>query len=80
LADASDEQLAEVRVVEGRALFWDSLDVQMTLIAVLSLALGLSTMQYMGQIGGTKKSRAKTVAARINGKKGGRPRAQLNVV
>ncbi|HEX8236063.1 MAG TPA: DUF2442 domain-containing protein [Abditibacteriaceae bacterium] len=74
LNDATDGNLSDVRVVDGRALFWDSLDVQMTLIAVLSLALGLSTVQSMGQAGGAKKSAAKAAAARVNGKKGGRPR------
>ncbi|MBV9868098.1 MAG: DUF2442 domain-containing protein [Abitibacteriaceae bacterium] len=74
LEQATDEQLADMRVASrGAALFWDSLDVQMTTIALLQLILKLETITGKARRDGRVKSAAKTAAARSNGAKGGRP-------
>jgi hypothetical protein len=74
LADATDEQLTDVRVFDGTALFWDALDVQHSLIAFLGEALGISTAQNIGRRGGSARTEKKADASRSNGAKGGRPR------
>lgn len=77
LAGATDEQLADLRIMSrGAALFFDSLDVQMTTIALLQLVFKLRSWAELGQRGGQIKSAAKVAAARANGTKGGRPRKQ----
>ena len=35
--------------------------------------------QILGRLGGSKKSARKTIAVRLNGKKGGRPRKPKNL-
>ncbi|MDQ3812369.1 MAG: DUF2442 domain-containing protein [Armatimonadota bacterium] len=75
LADASDEELADLRIVSrGSALHWKSLDVQMTTIALLQLIFRVRTISDVTRRAGSVTSPAKTAAARENGKKGGRPR------
>jgi len=74
LGEATDEQLASVRIYDGRALFWDALDVQYSLLAFLSDALGIQTLQGHVRRAGSTRTPAKAAAARKNGKKGGRPR------
>jgi len=75
LADASDEELADLRIVSrGSALHWDRLDVQMTTISLLQLIFRVRTISDIARRAGSATSPAKTAAARQNGKKGGRPR------
>ncbi len=74
LSDATHKQLANVRIVDGRALFWDDLDVQHSLIAFLSDALGILTISDHARRAGSVRSEAKAIAVRANGAKGGRPR------
>ena len=72
--NATAEELEDVRVVGGRSLFWDSLDVQMSLTAVLGRVLGVLTSSEAARRAGSVRSEAKTATARANGAKGGRPR------
>ena len=76
LSDVPDEALAGVRVVDGRALFWDSLDVQMSLLAILGTVLGVLTASESARRAGSATTPAKAQAARVNGQKGGRPRRE----
>lgn len=81
LATATDTQLSDLRVMSrGSALFFDSLDVQMTTIALLQLLFALPTPAAIGRKGGSVSSDAKRVAARANGAKGGRPSKKPDVV
>ena len=74
LKNAADSQLADVRIENGRALFWDDLDVQFSLIAALAAMTGLTTTSESARRAGSVRSEAKAAAVRENGKKGGRPR------
>ena len=81
LAVATDKQLADVRPEErGAALFFDSLDVQFSTIALLRLIFQLPSQSDVARIAGSTKSPAKAAAARVNGSKGGRPRKQAATV
>ena len=73
LGEATDTQVAEVEVLgTGFALGWDSLDVQVSLGGLMAGIFG--TKAYMARRAGAVSSPAKTMAARANGAKGGRPR------
>jgi hypothetical protein len=73
LADATDEQLADIEVLgTGFGLHWEALDVDFTVPGLLAGIFG--TRKYMAQLAGRAKSPAKAAAARANGAKGGRPR------
>lgn len=74
LKDAGDAQIANVHIEDGRALFWDDLDVQFSLIAALSAMTGLTTASENARRAGSVRSETKAVTSRENGKKGGRPR------
>ena len=74
LGSASDEQLTNVRIHDGRALFWADVDVQHLLIAFLGEALGIPTLHAATRRAGNARTAAKSAAARENGKLGGRPR------
>lgn len=78
LARASDDDLAQVEVgPAGIGLHWEHLDVDLTVSGLARPALGTRTlMQAEGAAGGRVRSQAKAVAARKNGKKGYRPRAE----
>ena len=77
LADASPEDLAEIEISPaGLGLHWPKLDADVYLPALLQGVFG--SKQWMaaqlGAAGGQARSQAKAVAARANGRKGGRPR------
>lgn len=81
LAEASDDDLAEVEIISGgAAIEWPRLDVQSAVPGlVLALAGSESWQRRMfaaewASLAGSRTSEAKTVAARRNGAKGGRPR------
>lgn len=74
LEKATEAQIAAVRVVDGRALFWDELDVQMALIAVLCRAFKLRDIGEVARLAGSVRSPRKAATSRANGAKGGRPR------
>jgi hypothetical protein len=74
LASTTAKQLAKVRISpSGDGLHWDDLDVQASLTGLVRDALNLEVWapRLMGQF----RSDAKARAARLNGLKGGRPRA-----
>lgn len=73
LADASDDDLAEVEIVaNGFGLHWETLDVDYTVPGLLAGIFG--TAKFMARQAGRGRSEAKAAAARANGAKGGRPR------
>lgn len=75
LAGASSAALADVHLgPRGASLHWKTLGVSFTLAGLLAGVFGTRAwMQEMGRRGGSATSTAKAAAARLNGKKGGRP-------
>ncbi|HEX8905069.1 MAG TPA: DUF2442 domain-containing protein, partial [Longimicrobiaceae bacterium] len=82
LRGATPEQLAAVEVMAGgRALRWDELDVDLGVAPLVSGIFGSAAWMRelrseMARAGGRVSSPRKAVAARENGKKGGRPRKE----
>ena len=78
LSRASDAELSRVEVgPAGIGLHWERLDVDLSVSGLARVVLGTrSLMQAAGAAGGRVRSTAKTLAARENGKKGGRPRRE----
>ena len=77
LRDATDEQLADLRIVaNGSMLMWRGADVDLSVATILEIATGLQTSAQTGAKGGRARTEAKVAAARANGAKGGRPRKQ----
>lgn len=80
LSDAENEDLAEVEVTPGgMGLYWETLDVDLSISGLLAGIFGSKAWMSdlyanLGKKGGSRKSPAKTKAARVNGKLGGRPR------
>lgn len=76
LRDGKDRDLAEVEVSPaGLGLHWERLDADYSVAFLAELALGRKTLlRAAGAAGGSVRSPAKARAARINGRKGGRPR------
>ena len=64
LRSANEEQLSDVHPEEnGNALFWDSLDVQMSTIALLQIIFGLRTD------GDAARQASSATSSRVNGRK-----------
>ncbi|MGD0051177.1 MAG: DUF2442 domain-containing protein [Vulcanimicrobiaceae bacterium] len=76
LSSASDEQLQQGTVAgHGTALRWPDLDADFTLLSLLGGVYGGKRwMSELARRAGSRTSKAKAVAARRNGAKGGRPR------
>ena len=77
LEHATPEQLAEIEISpSGYGLHFPRLDADVYLPSLLEGVFGSErwVASRMGRLGGSSKSAAKTMAARENGKKGGRPR------
>ena len=76
LRHATDRDLAEVAVgAAGVSLRWDRLDVDLGVAGLAQAALGRHTLlRAAGAAGGAARTPAKVRAARLNGRKGGRPR------
>lgn len=73
LEDASEDQLAQVEILEtGYGLHWEALDADLSIPGLLAGLFG--TRAYMAKHAGQATSPAKAAAARVNGAKGGRPR------
>ena len=74
LDGVSPAQLREVIISEnGAALEWEALDVQMTVPAVINLALGVVT-PYKSERRSPARSPRKAATVRPAGQKSGRPR------
>jgi hypothetical protein len=75
LRDARPDDIARVKVrPRGGALFWDSLDVQMSVPGLLAGIFGTRAwMSALGRAGGRAKSEAKAAPVRESGREGGRP-------
>ena len=79
LEHATPEQLNEIEISpSGYGLHFPKLDADLYLPSLLEGVFGSERWMAsrMGMRGGRSTSAAKTVAARANGKKGGRPRAE----
>ncbi len=79
LEEATPEQLREIEISpSGQGLHFPKLDADLYLPAMLEGVFGSERWMAlrMGMRGGSAKSAAKTMAARENGKKGGRPKRQ----
>lgn len=76
---APDRALADVQVVPGGVgIRWPALDADVSVVALARLALGAGVLlKAAGAAGGSARSAAKARAARLNGKRGGRPRTLL---
>jgi Protein of unknown function (DUF2442) len=75
----------DVRVVEilgrGGGLHWDSLDLDLSVPALISSVFtGPKWLAELGRLGGRKSSAAKAAAARKNRRKGGRPRVRPKTI
>ena len=76
LEHATPDQLAEIEISpSGYGLHFPQLDADLYLPALLEGVFGSERWMAsrMGTRGGKSRSAAKTLAARVNGKKGGRP-------
>jgi hypothetical protein len=80
LQHATAVQLRQITIEgPGTGLVWPALDVAHYVPGLIAGIFG--TREWMAEIGrrgGERKSRAKAVAARLNGAKGGRPRKPVS--
>ena len=78
LGEATDEQLSNIEIFpSGCGLRWPDLDVDLSVSFIMEGVFG--NREWMANIaakGGRSTSEAKKAAARVNGKKGGRPKKQ----
>ncbi|MYF06483.1 MAG: DUF2442 domain-containing protein [Rhodospirillaceae bacterium] len=77
LADASPEDLAQIEISPtGLGLHWPRLDADLYVPALMRGVFGSRSWMaaQMGTAGGRARSAAKAIAARDNGRRGGRPR------
>lgn len=80
LRDAPEGLLSKVEITPSKeGLMWEELDVYIGVPALMMGIFGTKTwMAELGRAGGSKTSEAKRLAARENGKKGGRPKKARN--
>jgi hypothetical protein len=76
LSEPSSSQLEDVTIAgPGTGLYWPQLDVGHYVRGLIDGVFGTRRwMQELGRHGGATSMPAKSAAARLNGKKGGRPR------
>lgn len=76
LQEATEDDLADVRLLgSGFAIAWNRLNADALISNLLMGVFGTQRwMSELGKTGGKSTSEAKKAAARMNGKKGGRPR------
>ena len=73
LEGATQAELANIDILgAGFGLHWEALDVDISIQGLLAGIFG--TRAHMARLAGRASSPAKTVAAKANGAKGGRPR------
>jgi hypothetical protein len=77
LHNAKPSQLAKVELLgRGTGLHWPELDVDHYVPGLLNRVFGTARwMAEIGRVGGSATTRRKKLAARTNGKKGGRPKS-----
>ena len=77
LRKASDKEIRSAYITKsGDAVHWDDLDAHYTVAGLAANIFGTKEwMKELARIGGKSTSEAKTIAARLNGQKGGRPRS-----
>jgi hypothetical protein len=77
LQNAKPSQLTRIELLgRGTGLHWPDLDVDHYVPGLLNHVFGTARwMSEIGRMGGSATSRAKTRAARANGKRGGRPKS-----
>jgi Protein of unknown function (DUF2442) len=82
LKRASPSQVRSVEVLgRGGGLHWEALDVDLSVPGLVSSVFaGPEWMAELGRVGGRRSSAAKAVAARRNGRKGGRPRTRTGAI
>lgn len=75
LQNATDKEIQSGYITKaGDAIHWDELDAHYTVAGLAANVFGTREwMRELAKIGGSKTSPAKAKAARLNGKKGGRP-------
>ncbi len=77
LRDYSASQLGDVEVSPGRdGLLWRAIDVGISAPGLLTDFFGSAVRAHLGGIGGRRSTKVKSIAARANGLKGGRPRVK----
>ena len=75
----SADELAEVEVSPARdGLLWRSIGVGISAPGLLTDFFGSAVHARLGAVGGSRSTPAKTLSARQNGAKGGRPRAKAS--
>jgi len=73
LENATPSQLAQIEILgKGSGLHWEELDVDLSVPGLLAGVFG--TKSWLARRAGQTRSPAKSAAARINGKSGGRPK------
>lgn len=78
LAALTPEQLATVETDSmGEGLIWEEANLDVATAGVLATIMGDYKLQAFASRGGKSRSTAKGAAARINGRKGGRPRKKV---
>ena len=74
LEEATDAELAEVRLAGETGLHWESRDVDFTIAGLMRGVFGTARFMEAQRKGGQARTAAKIAASRANGAKGGRPR------
>jgi hypothetical protein len=77
LAEATDEQLADVELLGETGLHWESLDVDYSISGLMSGIFGSRAFMETQRKGGQSRSPAKVAASRANGARGGRPKKTI---
>jgi predicted RNase H-like HicB family nuclease len=82
LSEASSSRLKDITIAgPGTGLYWPQLDVGHYVRGLIDGVFGTRRwMQELGRRGGATSTPAKSAAARLNGKKGGRPRKAVALV
>lgn len=75
LADASDDDLAEVSLLGETGLHWETLDVDFSIAGLMSGVFGTASFMEMSRRGGIAEPAATVAAARENDARGERIRS-----
>jgi Protein of unknown function (DUF2442) len=80
LRDAKPKQVSHFELVGGGSgIHWPDLDVDLSVNGLINGIYGSKKwMSDLGRVGGSVRSKKKAQAARLNGLKGGRPKAMAH--